>query len=332
MLSDNTFPSNIQLVLKRMAAYVVRRLLSMFPILLGAVTFTFFLMRLVPGDPVLVMLGPDASPEAAEQLRHSMGLDKPIFIQYLLFITRVSQGDLGVSIAFHEPVVNVIKQRLEVSSFLALGSGLIILFLGVGLGILAAARAGSWVDQLVLMLAVIGVAVPSFWLGLMLMLVFAVRLNLLPSSGFVSIIKTGNVGNVKYLILPSFVLGFVNSALVARLTRASMLEVLQEDFIRAAFAKGLPSSTVLLRHTLRNAAIPVLTVFTFTLAGIFSGAVVTETVFALPGIGRLVVEAILKRDYPVIQGLMLLVAGAYLLVNLLTDIFYALIDPRLRLC
>ncbi|MEM2386063.1 MAG: ABC transporter permease, partial [Candidatus Bathyarchaeia archaeon] len=225
-----------------------------------------------------------------------------------------------------------IKERLEVSLLLALGAGFIIMIIGVGLGTLAAIKPGSWLDQFVLVIAIIGVAIPSFWLGLMLMLAFSVHLKILPSSGFVSIWQTKNISNLKYLILPSFVLGFVNCALIVRLTRASMLEVLQEDFIKTAFAKGLPDSQVFLKHAFRNAAIPVLTVFSFTLAGIFSGAVVTETVFALPGIGRLVVEAVLKRDYPVIQGLMILVAGLYLFVNLLTDILYALIDPRIRLC
>lgn len=315
-----------------MLTYIIRRLLGTFPLLLAVLTFVFFLIRLLPGDPVLVMLGPDAPPEAAERLRRHLGLDQPIFVQYLVFMTHVFKGDLGMSIAFHKPVTHVIKERLEVSLLLTIGAGLVMIFFGVGLGVTAAIKPGSLLDQFILLVAVLGITIPSFWLGLMLILLFSVQLKILPSSGFVSIFQSGNFSNLKYLILPAFVLGFVNSALLARLTRASMLEVLQEDFIRTAFAKGLPGSKVFLKHAFRNAAIPVLTVFSFTLAGIFSGAVVTETVFALPGIGRLVVEAVLKRDYPVIQGLMILVACLYLFINLFTDILYAFIDPRIRLC
>jgi len=313
-----------------MAAYITRRLVAIVPTLFLVLTITFFLIRLIPGDPAAVMLGPDASPEDIERLRHLMGLDQPLMVQFGRYLLRVFRGDLGMSIAFHMPVTRLILQRVETSFLLALCSAFVVFCLGVPPGILAAVKRNTWIDQFLLMFALLGASLPSFWLGLMLMLAFAVKVPLFPTSGFSSVFKTGNLANFRYLVLPSLTLGFVNSALVARLTRSSMLEVLQEDYVRVARSKGVRESRVILKHALRNAAIPIVTVFSFTFAGLMSSAVVTESVFALPGVGRLVVESVLRRDYPTIQGLMILIAFLYLIINLITDITYAFIDPRIR--
>jgi peptide/nickel transport system permease protein len=313
-----------------MAAYIIRRLAAILPMLFLVLIIVFFLIRLIPGDPAAVMLGPDASPKDIERLRHLMGLDQPLMVQFGRYLLRVFRGDFGMSIAFHMPVTKLILQRLETSFLLALCSAVVVFCLGVPPGILAAVKRNTWIDQCLLMFALLGASIPSFWLGLMLMLAFAVKIPLFPTSGFSSVFQTGNLANFRYLVLPSLTLGFVNSALVARLTRSSMLEVLQEDYIRVARSKGVRESRVILKHALRNAAIPIVTVFSFTFAGLMSSAVVTESVFALPGVGRLVVESVLRRDYPTIQGLMIMIAFLYLIINLITDITYAFIDPRIR--
>lgn len=313
-----------------MTAYVIRRLFAIVPTLWLVLTIVFFLIRLIPGDPAAIMLGPDASPKDIERLRHILGLDRPLVVQYLNYLSRVFKGDLGMSTAFHIPVTKLIFERVETSFLLATLSAVIVLCLGGLLGILAAVKCNTWIDQLLLMFAVLAASVPSFWLGLLLIWTFAVRIPLFPTSGFVSVFKTGDLANLRYLVLPSITLGFVNSALLARITRSSMLEVLQEDYIKVARSKGLRESRVIITHALRNAAIPIITVFSFSFAGLMSAAVVTETVFALPGIGRLVVETVLRRDYPTIQGLMIFISSLYLFINLLTDLMYGFLDPRIR--
>lgn len=313
-----------------MLPFLIRRLVAMGPTLLLVLTISFFLIHLIPGDPAAVMLGPHATVEQVEALRHAMGLDQPIFIQFVKYINNVFHGDLGKSIFFHKSVSQVLIQRAETSILLALCSMFVVLLIGISAGILAAVKAGTWVDQFFLTIAILGASIPTFWLGLLLMLAFAVKLQLLPSSGFPSILETGNVGNLKYLILPSVTLGFANSALLARLTRSSLLEILREDYINSARAKGLSERVVILKHALRNAAIPVVTVMSFTFAGLLSGTVVTENVFALSGVGRLVVESVLRRDYPTIQGIMVVVAFLYLAINLITDIAYGILDPRIK--
>ncbi|HNR24214.1 MAG TPA: ABC transporter permease [Candidatus Bipolaricaulis anaerobius] len=313
-----------------MVSYIMRRVLALVPTLFLVLAVSFFLIHFIPGDPAVVMLGPHATVEQIEALRHEMGLDQPIGIQFGRYIVDVFHGDFGNSIFFHIPVTHVILQRVEPSVLLALCSMVVVFVIGIPSGILAAAKPNTWLDQAFLVIALLGASIPSFWLGLLLMLVFAVNLGWLPSSGFPSVFETGNISNLRYLVLPSITLGFANAALLARLTRSSVLDVLQEDYINTARAKGVAESCVLLRHALRNAAIPIVTVLGFTFAGLLSATVVTESVFALPGIGRLIVESVLRRDYPVIQGVMVFVAFLYLSINLLTDMTYAMLDPRIH--
>ncbi len=313
-----------------MGAYIVRRGAGMAVSALLVMVVTFLLMQLIPGDPATVLLGSEATPEQVDQLRARWGLDQSIPVQFVRYFSNFFSGDMGLSLFYREPVLGMIWARAETSSFLALLALLVVVFLGIPAGVLSALRPGSWLDSTMLLLALAGASIPSFWLGLMLMNLFAAQLGWLPSSGFTSVIATGNLGNLRNLILPAFSLGFVNAALVARTSRSSMLDVLQADYVRTAHAKGLRELVVVGRHALRNAAIPISTVLSFTTASLVSGAVVTENVFALPGIGSLIVHSVLKRDYPVIQGIMLIVAVLYILVNFVTDLTYALLDPRIR--
>ncbi len=313
-----------------MLSYVVRRAAGMVVSVLLVVTITFVLMQLIPGDPVSVLLGPNATPEQIEALKRTWGLDQPIWVQFYKYFVNFFRGNLGESIFFRQPVLRIIGQRAETSIFLGIMALMVVVGLGIPAGVIAAVRPNSWVDNSLLLLALAGASIPSFWLGLMLMVLFAGKLHLLPSSGYTSVIATGNIANLKNLILPAFALGFVNAALVARTARSSMLDVLRADYITTARAKGLRDSVVILKHALRNAAIPITTVISFTFASLVSGAVVTENVFALPGVGSLIVQSVLKRDYPTIQGIMLVVAVLYVVINFATDITYAFLDPRIR--
>jgi len=313
-----------------MAAYLLRRILAMIPTLLLVLVVAFFLIRLIPGDPAAVMLGPHATAEQVEQLRHEWGLDQPVIVQFVRYMTRVFHGDFGLSIFFHKPVTKVILERAETSLLLGVLSLFVVISIGIPSGILASIKPNTIIDQLLLTSALFGASIPTFWLGLLLMLAFAVKLHWFPSSGFESIFATGNITNIRYLILPAVTLGFANSALVARLTRSSMLEILGEEYIRVVRAKGLSEREVIMKHALRNASIPILTVLGFTFAGLLSGTVVTESVFALPGVGRLIVSSVLRRDYPVIQGIMVTVAFLYLIINFIVDISYAFLDPRIQ--
>jgi peptide/nickel transport system permease protein len=288
----------------------------------------FFMIHLVPGDPAALVLGPEATPERIMEYRHMIGLDEPVPVQFVKYLERLVRGDLGMSIYFRRPVAEMLLNRVETTILLALGAMLITVLGGIALGVVAAVKRGTWIDQLLLVIALLGVSMPSFWLGLLLIMFFAAQLHWLPSSGFPSILRTGDIANLRYLVLPAFTLGFGECALVARMTRSTMLDVLGSEYIVTARAKGLRESRVVLLHALRNASIPIVTVLAFILAKLFAGAVVTETVFALPGVGQLVVAAILSRDYPVIQALLVLVALIFLVANLATDLVYALLDPR----
>jgi peptide/nickel transport system permease protein len=294
------------------------------------ITITFILMQLIPGDPAAVMLGANATPQQIEQLRESWGLDQPIIIQFYHYFTNFFRGNLGSSLFHQEPVLKIIGQRAETSILLGLMSLLVVVGIGIPGGVFSALKPNTWQDNLFLLIALAGASIPSFWLGLMLMTVIAGQLHWLPSSGFTSVFATGNLANLKNLILPAFSLGFVNAALVARTARSSMLDVLRADYITTAKAKGLAERVVIVKHALRNASIPIMTVVSFTFASLVSGAVVTENVFALPGVGSLIVQSVLKRDYPVIQGIMMVVAVLYVLVNFATDLTYASLDPRIR--
>jgi peptide/nickel transport system permease protein len=313
-----------------MGAYILRRLLAAVPTLVLASILVFAFIHLIPGDPAAVMLGDMAGTEEIEALREAMGLNRPLWEQYLIWVAGAVQGDLGNSIFFQEPVLSVLGEGAETSLFLALFTMILIVVIGVPAGIVSATFQGTHVDQGLSGLAMLFASIPTFWLGLYLIFTVAVSFGLLPTSGFPSVLESGDLTNFRYLILPAITLSAPNSALVIRLVRAGMMDVMREDFVRTARAKGLPEWAVVLRHVFRNALIGVVATLGFTFVGLVSEAVVTETVFALPGIGRLVVQSVLRRDYPVIQGVILVTIVFYIVVNLVVDIVTTFLDPRVK--
>ncbi len=314
-----------------MLVYVVKRFISMIPTFVLAAVLVFSFMHLMPGDPAAVMLGDSATEDQVIALRKEMGFDKPIYIQFFKWFSGILKGNLGTSIFFHKPVTEVILARAETSILIAIFSMTLIILVGIPIGIISAVKYNSVADQSFSGAAMFGASVPTFWLGLNFMLIFSVVLGWLPSSGFPSFLESGDITNLRYLILPCVTLAAPNSALIIRLTRASMLDVLKEDYVTSARAKGLSEIKVNIKHVFRNALIAIISVLGFTFVGLASGTVVTETVFSLPGVGRLIVESILRRDYPVIQGVILIIAVAYMLFNLLIDYCYTFLDPRIRI-
>ena len=312
-----------------MRSYLIHRLMGMMVVIFLVLTIAFVIVRLAPGDPAALMLGPEATAEDAAELRQQLGLERPIIVQYLTFLGNALRGDLGTSIFFKQPVTEVLLGRAEPTVFLSLFSLAIALIIAVPIGIYAAYRRGSFLDQASISTAMLAASVPSFWTGLMLQRYFATDLGWFPASGYGGP-DTHFWERMRYLLLPSIVLGIVNSALILRFTRASMLDILGEDFIRTARSKGMGETRVVLRHALKNAAIPIITVIGLTFALLVSGAVVTERVFNIPGMGNLVVSAVLRRDYPIIQGTLIVVASLYVLINLLTDLAYLFIDKRVK--
>jgi len=312
-----------------MLKYIMQRLIGMIVVMFFVVTIVFIIVRITPGDPAAIMLGPEATAADIEQLRARLGLDAPLFMQYVLYIGQLLQGDFGQSIFLGQSVLQALLDRTEPTFFLTLFSILIACIIALPIGIYAAYRRGSFIDQAATTLAMLAASIPSFWLGLILMQIFAVRVGWFPVSGY------GGPGTSLYerlwhLVLPAVALGVVSSALILRFTRASMLDVLGDDYVRTARAKGLGEGRVILKHALKNALIPIITVIGLTMAVLISGAVVTETVFGLPGVGNLVVSAVLRRDYPVIQGALLIIAALYVLINFAIDMIYLLVDPRVR--
>ena len=283
-----------------MMSYTLHRSAAALVTLAFASVIIFFFIHLIPGDPLYVLLGDVATPDQVERLRSKLALDQPIFVQYLRWLANVASGDLGNSIFFQMPVTQVIRDGAETSILLASITMIWITLIGVPVGVIAAMRHGSWLDQGLSGVAMLLASVPTFWVGLYLILIFAAWLGWLPSSGYPSIFEEGGLANLRYLLLPSLTLAAPNAALILRLTRASMLDVAREDYVRTARAKGIRPARVVFRHILRNALLAVVSAFGFTFAALISEAVVTETVFALPGIGQLVVQSILRRDYPVI--------------------------------
>lgn len=314
-----------------MLNYVLKRTGAAIATLVAASIIIFIFIHLIPGDPIYVLLGDEATPADVERLRQTMGLDRPLVVQYFYWAGNVLHGDLGQSIFFGDDVTTLIADGAETSLLLALITMVWILLLGVPVGVLAAMRQGTWIDQGLSGIAMLLASIPTFWVGLYLILIFAVWFGLLPSSGYPSVFEEGGLTNLRYLLLPSLTLAAPNAALILRLTRASMLDVAREDYVRTAQAKGIRPRRVVTRHILRNALLAVVSAFGFTFAALISEAVVTETVFALPGIGRLVVQSIMRRDYPVIQGVILVIVCLYLVVNLLVDISYRFLDPRVEL-
>ena len=314
-----------------MLRYLTRRIGVFLPTLLAASFLIFVFIRLIPGDPAAIMLGDQATPGEIAALRAAMGLEDSLATQYVRWLSAVARGDLGDSIFFQVSVLELITDGLETSILLALITMVWIIVLGLPIGMLAAARRGSWLDQGLSGTTMFLASVPTFWVGLYLILIFAAMLKWLPSSGYPSIFGEGGIANLRYLLLPSIALAAPNAALIIRLTRASMLEVYHEDYVRTARAKGMHPVRVVVRHIFRNALLTVVSAIGFTIAALISEAVVTETVFALPGVGRMVVQSILRRDYPVIQGTILMIVLLYLVINLVVDILYAWLDPRVKL-
>lgn len=312
-----------------MLAYVIRRLFSTFIVMTIVGIFVFLLLHLSPGDPAAIIAGDNATPEAIDGIRKKLGLDDPLLVQFGRWAWLVLHGDLGVSIFSNEPVLKLVGQRLEPTVSLALTTLFVAVTLAVTFGVLAAWKAGTWIDRVLMVISVVGFSVPVFVVGYLLIYLFAIELRWLPVQGYTPL-KEGIGGWARNLVLPSIALGLAYIALIARITRASMLDVLSEDYIRTAKAKGVANDSMLLKHALKNAGVPIVTVVGIGVALLISGVVITETVFNIPGIGRLVVDAIAKRDYPIIQGVILIFSGVYVLVNLLVDLSYTLIDPRIR--
>jgi peptide/nickel transport system permease protein len=302
--------------------YVIRRALVAIPTLLGVATVVFSLLRLLPGDPANLIAGPTATPESIANIRHQLGLDLPLWQQYLSFLGHLVRGDLGISSRTGQPVLQEIAIRAPYTAELALASLFLAIAVGVAAGVVAATRRSSGADLGISSAAVFGVSMPVYWLGLMLIIVFAVRLRVLPAAG--------NDEGVLSLVLPTITLALFSMGLIARQTRSAMLEVLGQDFVRTARAKGAGRQSVLIRHALRNALLPIVTTIGLQFGILLGGAVITESIFAWPGMGRLLLDSISARDYPVVQGVVLLLSVAFIAINLLTDLVYAYVDPRIR--
>ena len=306
-----------------MLTYVGRRILAVVPVLFGVTLAVFSMLFLVPGDPVKIMLAEFVTtPDQIAQMRAQLHLDEPVIEQYGRFVANALRGDLGVSIRSRRPVAAEIAENIGSTGLLALASMMVAIGLGVPLGLLAALGRNSWLDVAAMVVALLGVAMPSFWLGFLLIFVFSLHLGWLPATGG---------GDLPHLVMPAVALGMIAAAIIARLTRSSMLEVLGQDYVRTARAKGLGGASVIVRHALRNALIPVVTVFGLQFGNLLAGAVIVETVFSRPGLGRLIVGAILAKDFPLVQGTVLFVAAAYVLINVVVDVAYAYVDPRIRI-
>ncbi|KLK92522.1 peptide ABC transporter [Microvirga vignae] len=312
-----------------MALYVLRRLVSTIAVMAMVGIFIFLLLRLAPGDPAAIIAGDTATPEMIANIREKLGLNEPLPVQFAHWAHSILSGNLGISIFTGRPVLELISQRLEPTISLAILTMILSVTIGVTFGILAAWRAGGLVDRTLTALATLGFSVPVFVVGFFLIYFFAIRTRWLPVQGYQPI-DHGFGPWLVQLILPTMTLALVYVALIARMTRASMLEVLSEDYMRTAAAKGVSSYSMLFHHALKNAGVPILTVIGLSFAYLISGVVITETVFNIPGVGRLVVDAINNRDYPVIQGVLILASGMYVLINLAVDLAYTLIDPRIR--
>ena len=306
-----------------MLIFVGRRILAVVPVLFGVTLAVFSMLFLVPGDPVKIMLAEFVTtPEQIARMRAQLHLDEPVLVQYGRFVGNALRGDLGVSIRSRRPVAAEIGENIGSTGQLALASMVVAIGLGVPLGLLAALGRNSWLDVAAMGVALLGVAMPSFWLGFLLIFVFSLHLGWLPATGG---------GDLRHLVMPAVALGMIAAAIIARLTRSSMLEVLGQDFVRTARAKGLGGWSVIVRHALRNALIPVVTVFGLQFGNLLAGAVIVETVFSRPGLGRLIVGGILAKDFPLVQGTVLFVAAAYVLINVMVDVAYAYVDPRIRI-
>ena len=312
-----------------MQRYIATRLLSAIPVLVLVVVFVFALLRFAPGDPAQLIAGEQASPEQMQAIRVSLDLDKPIHVQFLTWVGKLARGDLGESVGRRVPVSEIIMQRLTPTVVVAIVSEVFAVLVGVPLGVLAAWKSNTWIDRAVMLFASIGFAMPVFWLAFLAIWLFSLNLGWLPVLGYTSF-DNGLAAYARHLVLPCVTLGISLVALIARMTRATMLEVMRQDYIRTARSKGLSEEMVVLRHALKNASMPILTVIGLGVAALLNGAIITETFFAIPGLGALIAQSILVRDYPVVQALLILATLIYVFVNMLVDLAYGYLDPRIR--
>ena len=312
-----------------MTGYIIKRILATIPVMVIVALFVFGLLHITPGDPAAIIAGDYASPADLEAIREKLGLNEPIHIQFYTWVKSLADGDMGVSVFSNLPVTHLIGQRVEATLMLSILTTIFALMAALPLGVLAAWKSRTFIDRFCMIFAVLGFSVPVFVIGYILMYVFAIQLKWLPVQGYKEL-ADGLWPCIRSLILPSLALGTLYTALIARITRASVMEVLAEDYIRTAKAKGLNSGTILIRHALKNAAVPIVTIIGVGIALLIGGVVVTESVFNIPGLGRLTVDAILHRDYPVIQAVIIIFSGIYVLINLLVDLSYVFFDPRIR--
>ncbi|WP_422449170.1 ABC transporter permease [Thermoanaerobacterium sp. DL9XJH110] len=310
-----------------MTGYIVKRLLQLVPVLIGVSVVVFLMIYLIPGDAAEVIAGPTATSEEIANIRAKLGLDQPAYVQYFRYMSRVLRGDLGYSFQTGQAVSEAIATRYINTFSLALFSALIAIIIGVTTGIISAIRQNSWFDHLCMSISILGISAPTFWIGLLLLVIFCVEFKILPISGFNGQIWTWD--GLKHLILPAITLGFNSSAMIARMTRSSVLEIIHQDYIMTARAKGISEFIVIMKHAFKNALIPIITVIGIDFGSLLGGAVVVESVFAINGIGRLMVQGINARDFPMVQGTVLVVATTFVLINLVVDLLYAAIDPRI---
>jgi peptide/nickel transport system permease protein len=308
--------------------YLIRRLITLLPLVFLVAVIAFTLVRLTPGDPAAVVAGPDATPEEVARIRTSMGLDDPLPLQFVNWVQRVFlRGDLGNSLVQGQPVSDMIMQRAQPTLMLAFVGGIFSVLLGIPLGVIAAVKHNSSIDRALMSFAILGLSIPNFWLGLLLVLAFAIYLPILPPAGFQTL-QDGGLSGLRYLVLPGIAIGASNAAFLARMVRSSMLDVLRQDYVRTARAKGLRERWVIYRHALRNAMIAPLTIIGLLVANLASGTVIIEIVFNVPGAGRLLINSVARRDYPIMQGIILITALIYIFANLIVDLLYGVLDPR----
>ena len=313
-----------------MTNYILKRILALIPIIFIVGIFVFFIIHLIPGNPAAMMLGPEATQEEIDAFSRTMGLDRPIPIQFVEWISNVVKGDFGMSLFFQgQKVTKVVFEHFKVTLTLTVLGVVLAIIFGIITGVIAAINHNNLLDRIIMVITSAGVSIPNFWLGLMLVLFFSIRLSILPPAGF----KPLNAGlgeSLRYLILPAITLAFGQTSLIARMTRSNMLEVLRSDYIRTAKAKGLSELMVNYKHALKNVLIPVITIIGLSFANLMGGAVVTEQIFNIPGVGRLLIKSVFTRDYPVIEGIVLYIAAMWVIINLITDVLYVIIDPRIE--
>jgi peptide/nickel transport system permease protein len=319
------------MVEKQMRKYIIKRILSLIPVLFVVSIVIFLLIHLTPGDPAAMMLGEQATDASIAQLRQTLGLNEPLPVQYIHWVGNIFNGNLGVSLFIHQPMIKILGDHLLPTLQLTTYAEIFAVLFAIPLGILAAKNRGLIADQAISMVSIVGISLPSFLLGLILILVFAVALRLLPVAGYKSIAQYGWGQHLRFMILPSIALGFIEAALMIRMTRSSMLEILGSDYIRMAKAKGVSTFVVFMKHALRNALIPIVTVVGLSFMVLLGGAAVTESIFNIPGIGKLTIDSVLRRDYEVIQAVVLLVSVTNVVITLIIDLLYGLIDPRVRI-